>query len=233
MKRCPDGHKDVTDWLGSGGTLDGLELLADGQADEGERKSVVTLASEVRSRRVRWAWRGYVPLGYLTIQTGESKIGKSAFFCHVAAQLAHGRLNGEFFGEPARVLIVAAEDSREDMWKPKLQAAGADFDLVAFLNTPDRWNVRDDMSLVAAALDKHPAVLVFVDAVLEHLPDARGSENRTATTFVRSALRPFANLCRERHVAGVISTHPPKARGGSWENAYGGSARSFTRRVPA
>jgi len=122
------------------------------------------------------------------------------------------------------VLIVAAEDAREDSWKPRLQAAGADFSLVAFLDMPDTWNVRDGKALIADALDEHPAVLVFVDAVMEHLPEAHGSENAHATTFVRSALRPFANLCRERNVAGVISTHPPKLRGGSWENAYAGSA---------
>ena len=29
-------------------------------------------------------------------------------------------------------------------------------------------------------------------------------------------------------MAGVISTHPPKARGGSWENAFSGSA-AFTQ----
>ena len=105
LKRCPAPHKDVTDWLGSGGTLDGLEpLAAEGEADDGERKSVVTLASDVRSRRVRWAWKGYMPLGYLTIQTGESKLGKSTFFCHTAAQLGRGRLAGEHFGKSARVL---------------------------------------------------------------------------------------------------------------------------------
>ena len=142
LKRCPDGHKDVTDWLGSGGTLDGLELLADGQADEGERKSVVTLASDVRSRRVRWAWKGYMPLGYLTIQTGESKLGKSTFFCHTAARLAQGRLTGEFFGKSAQVLIVAAEDSPRGHVEAQAPGCWRRFDLTAFLDMPDGWNFR-------------------------------------------------------------------------------------------
>ena len=83
-----------------------------------------------------------------------------------------GKADGEFFGKSARVLIVAAEDAREDMWKPRLQAAGADFDLTAFLDMPDGWNVRDGVALIAAALDEYPAALVFIDAVMEHLPDA-------------------------------------------------------------
>jgi NrS-1 polymerase HBD domain/AAA domain len=197
----------------------------DGRDDAGhhDRNVVITRASDLRSKRLRCAWKGYVPLGYLTIQTGESKLGKSTFFAHIAAQITHGRLPGEFCGQPAPVLILAAEDNRDDQWKPRLDAAGADLDLVAFLNIPDGWNVRDGVPLIARGLDELPAPVVFVDAVMEHLPETRGSETANSVTFVRRSLRPFANLCEQRRVAGVISTHPPKSRANGFADAYHGS----------
>ena len=175
-----------------------------------EVRGVIIRAGDVRSKRVRWAWKGYLPLGYLTIQSGESKLGKSTFVAYVTAQITQGRLLGEFYGQPVPVLILACEDGLADLWKPRLVAAGADLDLVAFLDIPDGWNVRDGLSLIARGLEMHPARIVVVDAVMEHLPGARGSENANSVTFVRGSLRPFANLCQQRGVAGVISTHPPK-----------------------
>ncbi len=86
----------------------------------GDPVSVVVRASDVRSRRVKWCWRGRWPIGYLSIQTGEEKLGKSLFFGWAASELTNGRLPGEYFDRKAPILIVAVEDSWENMWKPRL-----------------------------------------------------------------------------------------------------------------
>jgi hypothetical protein len=59
---------------------------------------------------------------------------------------------------------------------------------------------------------------------MEHLPDPKSGENVNSTTFVRRALRPFANLCKARQVAGLISTHPPKSKGSTFADMVIASA---------
>jgi hypothetical protein len=152
----------------------------------------------------------------MAIQSGESSLGKSTQACATVAGLTHGRLEGHLEGEPARVLIVANEDAREDVWVPRLKVAGADLDQIDFQDQGHEWNLRDGMKLTGRLLEETGAKFVFVDSVMEHLPDAKGGENINSTTFVRRALRPFADLCKAKEVAGLISTHPPKSKGSTF-----------------
>ena len=183
-----------------------------------------TRASTVRSKRVRWTWKGYWPIGYVTCQSGETKLGKSLFAAKPISALTHGGLPGQHERAPADVLIVAREDGLADMWKPRLVAAGANLERVRFLNIGADWNVRDGLELVYRDLDEQgTAALLFVDAVMEHLPDPKAGEGSNSATFVRRALRPLAMLCEERTLAGLISTHPPKGKAASFTDVYHGS----------
>jgi hypothetical protein len=185
-------------------------------------------ASAISSRRVKWLWRGFDPLGYLTISAGETKLGKSTFAALKIAMVTRGELPGEYENIPKPVLIVATEDGLSDIWKPRLQAVDANLDLVEFLNIPDAWNIRDGVELIDAALGKVPAALVFVDAVMEHLPEVRGAETTSSATFIRGALRPIARLAQARGVAIGLSTHPPKGQPRNFTDAYHGSG-AFTQ----
>jgi hypothetical protein len=214
--------------IGPGSDSEPLTAL-NGRAATEKRGSVVIRASDVRSRRVKWCWKGRWPIGYLAIQTGEEKLGKSLFFAWAASELTNGRLPGEYYGRKAPILIAAVEDSLEDMWKPRLKAAGADLDLISFLAVPDTgWNIRDGVGLIETALDETSAVLVFVDAVMEHLPETHGGENANSTTFVRGALRPLALMSERRLIATLTSTHPPKGRATGFADLYHAS-RAFTQ----
>jgi hypothetical protein len=172
-----------------------------------------TPASQVRSRRIRWLWKGRLALGYLGVWTGAGDIGKSMFAAWTIGQLSHGELDGELYGAPRAALIIATEDGREDMWKPRLQAVDADLDHVHFFDIPEGgWNLRDGIDVVDGVLDATGAVLVFVDAAMEHMPDARGGENVNSPTFVRGAMGPLRRLSRERNIASLFGLHPPKAK---------------------
>jgi hypothetical protein len=175
-----------------------------------------TRASTIQPRRIRWAWRGRLALGYMGLWSGESSIGKGLLTCSIAADLTHGRLDGHLAGKPASVLIVACEDDRADVWRPRLEVAGADLDRVWFQDQGRDWNLRDDLELTARELERTGARFVLIDSVMDHLPDPKGGESIYQPTFVRRALGPFADLCRAKHIAGLISTHPPKAKGSTY-----------------
>ena len=188
-----------------------------------ERKAT-TNASTIKARRIRWAWKGRLALGYVSLWSGESSLGKSTCACSVIAGMTHGRLEGHLEGEPSKAIIVASEDARADVWVPRLIVAGADMALVEFLDQSPDWNLRDGMALVEQAIEETGASFVFIDSVLEHLPEPKGSESTNSPTFIRRSLRPFGDVCKARNVAGLVSTHPPKSKGATFADYVMASA---------
>jgi len=172
-----------------------------------------TRASGIRKTRLRWTWRGRLALGYLAVWCGAGDIGKSMFAAWVIRALGLGELPGEFHGTPQNALIVCTEDGRDDMWLPRLEAVGANLERVEFLDYPRGWNLRDGVSWIDRAIVGAGVPLVFIDALMSHMPEPRGSENTRSPTFVRAALEPLADLSKERKITGLFGLHPRKAGG--------------------
>ena len=179
-----------------------------------ESRRPTTRASDLTKQRLRWLWTGRLALGYLAVWCGAGDIGKSMFAAWTIGQLNHGRLLGRFCGEPKSALVICIEDGRDDMWLPRLEAAGADLARVEFLDYPQRgWNLRDGVDWIDRALGNADIRLVFVDALMSHMPEPRGSENTRSPVFVRDSLEPLAALCKDRGVTGLFGLHPRKAGG--------------------
>jgi len=150
--------KDVSDWLGSGGTLEELRTLVTKQpvltgealaawqtrwtpADKGPHNlashtnagSLTTRClSDVEAKPVRWLWPGRIARGKLTIIAGEPGLGKSQITASIAAVVTTG---GRWPVDrqqckPGHVLILSAEDDPADTLRPRLDAAGADLSRV-------------------------------------------------------------------------------------------------------
>jgi hypothetical protein len=94
----------------------------------------------VQGKRARFAWDRRVPLGAPTLFAGTGGIGKSTILAWVAAGLSRGTLPGDLEGKPVLVAIIAGEDDLEATLEPRLQAAGANMDLVWILD----GNAKDD-----------------------------------------------------------------------------------------
>jgi AAA domain len=176
-------------------------------------RPATTRASDITKTRVQWLWQGRLALGYLAVWCGAGDIGKSMFAAWTIGELTHGRLPGRFLDQPQDALIVCTEDGRDDMWRPRLEAVGADLDRVHFLDYPAGWNLRDGIDWIDTGVTEAVTALVFVDALMSHMPDAQGGENTRSPTFVRGALQPFADLCKRQKVTGLFGLHPRKAGG--------------------
>ncbi len=192
---------------------------------EGLNNARAVTASSLPMRRIRWMWQGYLALEYITLWSGESALGKSTFACWMIASLTRGLLPGKFKDVPTAVLIIATEDAWETTWLPRLYAAGADLDKVHFQDSTQDWNLKGGMAATSRLVEETDAKLVFVDSVLEHFPEQRtGADNINSAPYVRGALAPFAEMCRERRISGLISTHPPKAKGSTYADTVMASA---------
>ncbi len=93
-------------------------------------------ASEFRPERVEWLWPGRVPLGMLTLFSGDPKLGKGVTTIWMAARLSRGeRLPGQT-SPPimGSTIVLSAEDDLSRTLFPRLMAAGADLSKVHFLS---------------------------------------------------------------------------------------------------
>jgi hypothetical protein len=192
----------------------GFLLALDGKPD-----NLLKRASALKSRPIKWGWKGWMPLGAITVWSGVEGVGKSTFAAWLIAQVTRGRLKGDWHGDPMDVLIVAGEDALEDAWMPRLEVAGADLDRVHFLDLdalPVDWNIRDGIGALHRTVEATGAKLVVIDALLDHMPAGFGGENINNPMFVRSALGPLRDFARKLGIVALISLHPPKSRGGTF-----------------
>jgi hypothetical protein len=81
--------------------------------------------ADVEPRNVRFLVPGLIPLGTLTLVPGIGGLGKSTWLLARAAELSRGEL-----GQPGVTLIVSYEDNAKEVLRPRLEAAGADLELV-------------------------------------------------------------------------------------------------------
>ena len=102
--------------------------------------------SRLRPRPVEWAWEGLVPMGKLTLLTGDPGVGKSVVALQVASMVTRGvRTTQELANRaaeansakdqralPRGVLVLSASDHPEETVLPHLIAAGADASRVFF-----------------------------------------------------------------------------------------------------
>ena len=109
-----------------------------------------------RPREVRWLWPGRIPLGKITLLSGDPGLGKSLMTLDLAARVTRGaampeaaekmtneRMTNDEFGfrtsdlrhssfgnssftAPGSVVLLSAEDEIDDTIVPRLLAAGAD-----------------------------------------------------------------------------------------------------------
>ncbi len=213
--RRPRRERAATEGRRTTGEGDQLAEVGGTPASAPASRSRVTRAAAVKSRSIRWAWTGRLALGYLTVVTGVEGVGKSVFMAWMIARLTRGELPGEWQGDPIDALIVAGEDGIADTWRPRLELADADLDRVSFLNLDEQlagFNIQDGIDELAGALSETGARFLTIDAVMDHMPPAKGGESVNSPTFVRQAVAPLKRLVRELEIVGSFGLHPPKAR---------------------
>lgn len=229
--------KDASDHLAAGHTLEDFEPVELAEIHRKTspelgraRRVLATRASEIERRTVAWLDPGRVPLGAVTLLTGVGGLGKSQWTCLLGARVTRGELGGS----AGVVLIATAEDDPQTTVRPRLEAVGADLDLVRFLHVETREGedgiaVPDDvpeLEQLAADLD---ARLLVVDPLVAHLPAEIDSHKDQS---VRRALAPLYRLATGRALAVVAVVHLNKTQGlaplmrVSGSAGFGNAARS-------
>lgn len=174
-----------------------------------------------RARPPRWAWQDRIVIGYLNLLLGNEGVGKGVLVVRLIARLTRGELPGDLRGEPVAVAVVGDEDSFDDVWTPRLHAAGADLSLVVQIERPDGGyiDLREDRERLAQAVARHRLRVVFFDQLLDNIGVGVDDWRQKP---VRDALQPLRSLARELDVAALCNLHPNK-RGSSFRALVAGA----------
>lgn len=187
----------------------------------------LTRAAEIQSARQRML-NDLLPLGTVVVFAGRGGEGKSTYALDLIADLNAGRANGDLAGMEVPALIVSIEDDWSTVMKPRLQAAGANLDLVwrlAVTSTVDK-DTREttlalplDTDLIRAAIIETGARLVVLDPATSLMA---GDLNKRED--VRRSLDALLVLAQETDATFVLIVHFAKGSGNVSEKISGSHA---------
>lgn len=177
---------------------------------------------------MRFAMRGRVPLGAITILAGAPKQGKSTWALDLAARLSRGTADGDLHGEPVASVVLSYEDHPGATLVPRLIAAGAALDHVYLLSptvtesdgSPALVTLTTDLDRLAAECLRVGARLLIVDPLMASLA---GSTDAHRDQDMRRALAPVAQLAEQLDLAALVISHTTKARDGDMIRRIGAS----------
>lgn len=194
------------------------------QAAEQEDRPIITRLADVQAERITWLWQGWLPDGCLCVLDGDPGLGKSSLTLDLAARLSRGDalppLAGRDLGrKPAATLLLGAEDPLKYVVRPRLDAMGADVNLIHALegftcgaDDHERLVVLPrDLDRVEGFIRDNGVRLVVVDPLMAFLgadTDAHKDQD------VRRVLRPLAQLADRLHVVVLLVRHLNKLSGG-------------------
>jgi RecA-family ATPase len=129
--------------------------------------------------------------------------------------------------EPAAVFLMSAEDGLADTIRPRLDAAGADQELISVAEGR-HFLIPSDADLILEAVKQRNAKLVIIDPLAAYLDASVNSWNNQ---HVRRSLAPIADIAKQTDTAILVLDHLNKRSGvsaiqrGSGSIAFNAAAR--------
>ena len=184
--------------------------------------------NEVKTVEIDWLWQDFVPNGLLTLVTGESGAGKSTLLCALAASLSKGKpMGGGYNFAPGNSLIFCPEEEPSFIYRPRLEAHGADLSRCLFGDyAPDgsllsRLVLPADIRRLTLMVKLQRARLVILDPITAYLGSGLDLKDDIA---VRRLLEDLQVIAMETGAAVVVTRHFRKSREGNTLDRVGGSA---------
>lgn len=174
-------------------------------------------ASEIEPEPMYWLWEGWLPKEALCIYAGQGGIGKSTVTLSWAATVTKGSSwpNGSLCENPGRVLIWSGEDGVANTLRPRLEAAGADLDMVDILDGVEEAGVSisfdpsKHIPLLKEEYKRGDLALLIIDPLVSAI-----TGNMDKTNEVRRGLQPIVDFAVEIGCGVVGLTHFTKGSAG-------------------
>lgn len=179
---------------------------------------VLLNAADVIAEEVDWLWKDRIPKGKMTMIDGDPGQGKSWLSLAIASHITRGTAlpgnNGEQ-ADPAKVLLLAAEDGAADTIRPRLESLEADLEFVNILvavrdakGKERHLSLKDNLDSVEAELAKGGYGLFIIDPLNAYL----GGVDSHKDADMRGLLTPLARLAEKHGLAVVCIRHLTKSK---------------------
>lgn len=192
-------------------------------------------SSAIPKKQQHWLIPDMIPLNTLTVFGGIGGEGKSSMMIDIAAKLSRGELDGDV-REPASTLILSVEDDWATQMGPRLEAAGANEDLV-FKSVVESYIAESgtmtetkavlplDLGEIAYLVREVGAKLLVFDPAMSFMD---GDPNKAID--VRRAFDPVSTLAQTLDIAVLLIAHFNKGGGSVGAKLSGSHAwRDLTR----
>lgn len=195
--------------------------------------------SDVDSEPVKWLWKGYIPLGKLTVLDGDPEKGKSSVTTDIAASYSAGESmpDGKNAGQ-GNVLFISSEDSVADTIKPRFEAAGGDSNRASYYPLPINektgrvrpLSIPEDLDEFEDRIRDNDISLVIIDPITAVLSETISTNNDAS---VRSALTPLKEVAETLGCAFILVRHLNKDSGETLAIYRGGGSIAFAGQARA
>ena len=168
--------------------------------------------SKLKSEEVKWLWYPYIPCGKITLLQGDPGDGKSTFMINLASIITKASKlpDGTKLKEPEKVIYQCAEDNVSDTIKPRLEAAGADCDRVAYIDDSEEALTLADIR-IEQNIKAFGAKLLILDPVQAFIPADMDMQNAVK---MRSVMGKLAKIAQRTDCAIVLIGHMNKGNSG-------------------
>ena len=226
----------------SGVTGSALASVASGRPEERKprRQLVSRCVGDVDAKPLEWLWPGLIPIGKMTLFSGDPGLGKSFVTVDMASRVSRGKqwpvsLGGQLVSQPAgSVVFLACEDDVEDTLRPRLDRANAN---VSEIHVIDCVQVEDSTKGFALDVD-----LPLLETMIESIGDVRlliidpisaycGNVDSHKNAEVRGILMPLTSLAAKHKFAIVAINHLTKGSGKAIYRSLGSVGFAATARV--
>lgn len=165
--------------------------------------SIVSIHS-VERRKVDWLWYPYIPLGKITLLSGDPAVGKSYVGLSIATHLSRSiPLPGAKHGIRGNSLIVSAEDDLSDTIAPRLDAMDADDSKIKALQGNFVFG-EAGFETFNNVLETHAPSFIFIDPLSAFID---GETDTNKENAVRALLVRLQHLAEKHHCAIMIIRH--------------------------
>lgn len=171
--------------------------------------------SQIKPRSIEWLWKGYLPIGKLTLLAGSGGVGKSTVTCNWASAITTAGLwpDGTKVSHPRNVLIWSSEDDPFDTISPRLIAASADVNRCFFIRGAENGRsfdpAKDMQELRKIVASTGEIGLLVIDPLMNAIIGDSFKPN-----IVRRSLQPFVDFASEFRCCVIGISHFAKGTEG-------------------